>query len=139
MALIERHGDMEIVAEASNAAEAVTKCLAFKPDVVVMDIRLTGTSGNGIILGFMLATALISMWISNTATAIMMLPIASSVTSLLARDLGMTAVAEGIEQQADWDLLDSLGCDVAQGYYVARPMSEQGLEQWLPQWTARHG
>ena len=52
-------------------------------------IRMTGTSGNGIILGFMLATALISMWISNTATAIMMLPIASSVTALLARDLKM--------------------------------------------------
>lgn len=52
-------------------------------------IRLTGTSGNGIILGFMLATALISMWISNTATAIMMLPIASSVTGLIARDLNM--------------------------------------------------
>jgi solute carrier family 13 (sodium-dependent dicarboxylate transporter), member 2/3/5 len=51
-------------------------------------IRLTGTSGNGIILGFMLATALISMWISNTATAIMMLPIASSVTHLLAKELG---------------------------------------------------
>ncbi len=51
-------------------------------------IRLTGTSGNGIILGFMLATALISMWISNTATAVMMLPIASSVTSLLAKEMG---------------------------------------------------
>ncbi len=51
-------------------------------------IRLTGTSGNGIILGFMLATALISMWISNTATAVMMLPIASSVTSLLAKEIG---------------------------------------------------
>jgi sodium-dependent dicarboxylate transporter 2/3/5 len=51
-------------------------------------IRLTGTSGNGIILGFMLATALISMWISNTATAIMMLPIASSVTQLLAKEMG---------------------------------------------------
>lgn len=50
-------------------------------------IRITGTSGNGIILGFMLATALISMWISNTATAVMMLPIASSVTALLAKDL----------------------------------------------------
>ncbi len=51
-------------------------------------IRLTGTSGNGIILGFMLSTALISMWISNTATAIMMLPIATSVTALLAGEVG---------------------------------------------------
>ncbi|UII21432.1 SLC13 family permease [Fulvivirga ligni] len=46
-------------------------------------IKVTGTSGNGIILGFMLATALLSMWISNTATAVMMLPVASSVVSLL--------------------------------------------------------
>ncbi|MCX7638560.1 MAG: DASS family sodium-coupled anion symporter [Cyclobacteriaceae bacterium] len=48
-------------------------------------IRLTGTSGNGIILGFSLATALLSMWISNTATAMMMLPIATSVTNLIIR------------------------------------------------------
>lgn len=46
-------------------------------------VKVTGTSGNGIILGFMLATAFISMWISNTATAMMMLPIAVSVINLL--------------------------------------------------------
>ncbi|TRX52023.1 DASS family sodium-coupled anion symporter [Fulvivirga sp. M361] len=52
-------------------------------------IRFTGTSGNGIILGFMLATALLSMWISNTATAVMMLPIATSVIQLLLGDQEM--------------------------------------------------
>ena len=46
-------------------------------------IRVTGTSGNGIILGFTLATGLLSMWISNTASALMMLPIAISVIELL--------------------------------------------------------
>lgn len=46
-------------------------------------IRLTGTNPNGIVLGFMLTTAFISMWISNTATTVMMLPIALSITSLL--------------------------------------------------------
>lgn len=46
-------------------------------------IKLTGTSANGIILGFMLATAFLSMWISNTATTIMMLPIALSVVNLV--------------------------------------------------------
>jgi sodium-dependent dicarboxylate transporter 2/3/5 len=46
-------------------------------------ISITGTSGNGIILGFMIATGGISMWISNTATAMMMLPIATSVIDLL--------------------------------------------------------
>jgi solute carrier family 13 (sodium-dependent dicarboxylate transporter), member 2/3/5 len=50
-------------------------------------IRLTGTSGNGIILGFMLATAFLSMWISNTATAMMMLPIAMSVVRLIIQDV----------------------------------------------------
>jgi sodium-dependent dicarboxylate transporter 2/3/5 len=48
-------------------------------------LRLTGTSGNGIILGFTLATGLLSMWISNTATALMMLPIGLSVIELLRR------------------------------------------------------
>ncbi len=46
-------------------------------------IRITGTSANGVILGFMLATAFLSMWISNTATTVMMLPIAISVISTL--------------------------------------------------------
>ncbi len=52
-------------------------------------INRTGTSANGIILGFMLATAFLSMWISNTATAVMMLPIAMSVISLLTHELGL--------------------------------------------------
>jgi solute carrier family 13 (sodium-dependent dicarboxylate transporter), member 2/3/5 len=46
-------------------------------------IKFTGTSGNGIILGFTLATGFLSMWISNTATTLMMLPIAISVINLL--------------------------------------------------------
>lgn len=44
-ALIERQAHMEVVGEAASATEAVTKALAFKPDVVVMDIRLAGASG----------------------------------------------------------------------------------------------
>ncbi|WP_417590069.1 SLC13 family permease [Owenweeksia hongkongensis] len=46
-------------------------------------INLSGEKPNRIILGSMLATALLSMWISNTATAVMMLPIGMSVVSLL--------------------------------------------------------
>ncbi len=57
-------------------------------------IKLTGTSGNGIIAGFMLSTAFISMWISNTATAIMMLPIAVSVTSLLGGEMFSSRLSE---------------------------------------------
>jgi solute carrier family 13 (sodium-dependent dicarboxylate transporter), member 2/3/5 len=44
-------------------------------------LKLTGTSPPAIVGGFMLATALLSMWISNTATALMMTPIALAVCS----------------------------------------------------------
>ncbi len=43
----------------------------------------TGTSGNRIILGFILATGLLSMWLSNTATTMMMFPIALSVVHVM--------------------------------------------------------
>lgn len=49
-------------------------------------VSMTGTNANGIILGFMLATAFLSMWISNTATTVMMLPIATSVIMLLSNN-----------------------------------------------------
>lgn len=49
-------------------------------------LKLTGTRANGIVLGFMIATGLLSMWISNTASTVVMLPIAASVIGLLMDD-----------------------------------------------------
>ncbi len=49
-------------------------------------IKITGTSPNKVVLGFMIATAALSMWISNTATTVLMLPIAMSVINLLVND-----------------------------------------------------
>jgi sodium-dependent dicarboxylate transporter 2/3/5 len=49
-------------------------------------IKITGTNSNGIVLGFMLATAFLSMWISNTAATVMMLPIAMSIIELIPRN-----------------------------------------------------
>ncbi len=49
-------------------------------------IKITGTTPNKVVLGFMIATAALSMWISNTATAVVMLPIAMSVIGLLVND-----------------------------------------------------
>ena len=44
-ALINRHKLMEVVGEAAEANEAVKTCLSHKPDIVILDIRLAGTSG----------------------------------------------------------------------------------------------
>ena len=49
-------------------------------------LKQTGNNANGIILGFMIATAVMSMWISNTASTVVMLPIAVSVIKLLIND-----------------------------------------------------
>lgn len=47
-------------------------------------INITGTNGNRIILGFIIATGFLSMWLSNTATTMMMFPIAMSVIHVIA-------------------------------------------------------
>jgi EAL domain-containing protein (putative c-di-GMP-specific phosphodiesterase class I)/CheY-like chemotaxis protein len=49
----------------------------------------------------------------------------------LARRLGITAVAEGVESREDWDLLSELGCALAQGYFIARPMAAESFSTWL--------
>jgi len=53
----------------------------------------------------------------------------------MARKLGLKAVAEGVETQAHWNLLQNLGCDIAQGYFIAKPMEARALQDWSAQWT----
>jgi diguanylate cyclase len=55
--------------------------------------------------------------------------IAQSVVSLV-HSVGREAVAEGVESQAQLDLLKLLGCDAAQGFIIAKPMSETALNDW---------
>jgi EAL domain-containing protein (putative c-di-GMP-specific phosphodiesterase class I) len=55
----------------------------------------------------------------------------------MAQKLGMTTVAEGIEDQADWDYLRDCGCDLAQGYFIAKPMGGPELTGWLANWDIR--
>jgi EAL domain-containing protein (putative c-di-GMP-specific phosphodiesterase class I)/FixJ family two-component response regulator len=45
--------------------------------------------------------------------------------------LGVVTVGEGVEARADWDLLRALGCDLAQGFLVGRPMPIEELHQWI--------
>src|SRR4029453_12763792 len=49
----------------------------------------------------------------------------------LADALKLRVVAEGVEDRATWDVLAGLGCAVAQGYFISRPMAATELETWV--------
>lgn len=55
----------------------------------------------------------------------------------IGRQLGMHVVAEGIEDQADWGFAAGHEVDVAQGFFVARPLAPDALLPWLAQWRER--
>jgi hypothetical protein len=60
----------------------------------------------------------------------------ATVTGLVvnvAHSMGMVAVAE---EQAHYALLSAIGCDMAQGYYIARPMPSEEVPPWLNNWRA---
>ena len=49
----------------------------------------------------------------------------------LAHNLDLTIVAEGVEDEKTFDLLTEMGCDYAQGYYMAKPMPCDDLMLWM--------
>jgi EAL domain-containing protein (putative c-di-GMP-specific phosphodiesterase class I) len=55
----------------------------------------------------------------------------------LARGLGLTVTAEGVETEEQLRLLRDLGCDVAQGYFVAQPLEPDQLKGWIDEWRER--
>ncbi|HJC30402.1 MAG TPA: DASS family sodium-coupled anion symporter [Candidatus Dietzia intestinipullorum] len=72
--------------------------------IALLTVRAMGTRSTRVVAGFMIATAFLSMWVSNTATAVMMLPIGVSVL-MLAAELG------GGRSGEDGDAGDGAGDD----------------------------
>jgi EAL domain-containing protein (putative c-di-GMP-specific phosphodiesterase class I) len=60
-----------------------------------------------------------------------------SSTIELAHNLGLRIVAEGVEDRETWEALAGLGCELAQGHYVAPPMAATEATRWL--WEHRAG
>ncbi len=56
---------------------------------------------------------------------------------ILAKQLNMEAVAEGVEDRDDWELLRQTGCDLAQGNFIAKPMPAEAFEKWREEWRVR--
>jgi len=60
----------------------------------------------------------------------------TSVT--MAKKLRLRSVAEGVETEQDWQTCARLGCDVAQGYFIGKPMPQEQLESWYAEWMGSH-
>ena len=54
----------------------------------------------------------------------------------LGHNLGLRVVAEGLETIAVWHLLEQMGCDQAQGYFLSKPMPGDRFMAWLEQWQS---
>lgn len=52
----------------------------------------------------------------------------------LAHKLGLSVTAEGVETKGAWNLLDQYGCDIAQGFYISKPLEKSILKEWLSQY-----
>ncbi|WP_162558505.1 EAL domain-containing protein [Saliniradius amylolyticus] len=55
----------------------------------------------------------------------------------LSKAFSLTVVAEGVETEIQQDMLRELGCDVGQGYFYNKPLSESDFREWLTQWQQR--
>ncbi|MBA3757102.1 MAG: EAL domain-containing protein [Nitrosomonas sp.] len=70
-------------------------------------------------------------WADNTLRAIY------DASLSVAKQLGMETVAEGVEDQNDWELLRQTGCDLAQGNFVSRPLQAANFFDWIAEWKNR--
>jgi diguanylate cyclase (GGDEF)-like protein len=55
----------------------------------------------------------------------------------LAHNLGLTVVAEGVENALIWDKLKALHCDEAQGYFMSKPIAAHTFAAWCEAWNAK--
>jgi sodium-dependent dicarboxylate transporter 2/3/5 len=102
-------------------------------------LRKTGTGNSGLLLGFMLATGCMSMWISNTATSIMMLPIATSVLAVLPKAKS-EAMSRPILLSIAWSaniggmatLIGTPPNMIFAGFLSDQFSREIGFVEWLP-------
>ena len=55
----------------------------------------------------------------------------------LAHNLGLTVIAEGIENAESLEMLKAVGCDVGQGFLFSKAVPQDELRAWLAEWNGR--
>ncbi len=58
----------------------------------------------------------------------------AKLSVMLAHEMNMSVIAEGIETEAAWDILIELGCDHVQGFWIGRPMPPEAFLPWCKNW-----
>ena len=102
-------------------------------------LNKTGTQDHGLLAGFMISTGFMSMWISNTATSIMMLPIATSVLAVLPKQKS-ESLSRPILLSIAWSaniggmatLIGTPPNLIFAGFLSERLDREIGFIEWLP-------
>jgi EAL domain-containing protein (putative c-di-GMP-specific phosphodiesterase class I)/ActR/RegA family two-component response regulator len=74
-------------------------------------------------------------FVAGAAQAPRLAAVVRSCIDLAAR-LNLNVVAEGVESQDDWEFLDSVGANEAQGYFIATPMPGGRILSWADRWIA---
>ncbi len=68
-------------------------------------------------------------------------PVSNTIAKLsimLAHEMDMSIVAEGVETQDSWNTLHELGCDRAQGFWMGRPMPADEFDLWYKKWMTQN-
>lgn len=73
------------------------------------------------------------LFVQNAVASESERPVLDSMIGM-AKRLGLRVVLEGVETLAHWQMVCHSGCDSFQGYYIAKPMSVDKLEEWLCDW-----
>jgi sodium-dependent dicarboxylate transporter 2/3/5 len=106
--------------------------------VALATLALVGTKPASLVFGFMLITALLSMWVSNTATTVMMLPMALAVLALTERDgahVGLeSALLLGVAYAATIGGLGTLIGTPPNALFAAFMRESYGIEIGFAQW-----
>jgi EAL domain-containing protein (putative c-di-GMP-specific phosphodiesterase class I) len=122
--------ESSLMADPAETIEVITRLRAKGLRIAVDDFG-TGYASLGYLKHFPVDELKIDKsFIRGMATDRKDLAIVRSTISL-AHELGLQAVAEGVEDSATWDLLAQAGCDQAQGYYICEPVSAAGLREQL--------